>query len=836
MMIFSSKKKPKSFLIFLGIFCLLSCAQKPTTTVYRERQSAETGQVYSYEEWVSAIGQEKTDYLYKHNGVELNLLASGAGVSNIVSLLNAINTDIGKVSALLGNDYDNLGAGSGLGAARLLRLMNRVDYFMTQPHYDGQPLPDQDTIGDLAKLVNTLDDVNTVNTKVVALIHNGMGVTRYLTDANDEAKLDKLAILIAHVNPVTTIPSLINEIPAAKITTNLSSLLLGVTDGKFLVDLVENVANAEALNYRRLVYILTNINAPGDQILYRLINDVESPKATPATHNSRTKLYSLVNGIENDAVWSADAGGQPGGRQKFDLLNTAPTNLDSGMVRLVALLNQAQITDAEKLAYLIKNLSDTSGTTKLVRLLQDMDRITDLTNITDTGIIELLDNPGLNGSVQNLTDLVEATDLTAFFRLRNFVNGIQGNSLGGSAAQQLAFRASVAQLLKTLPNSEIARVTFIVSTLTSPVGINNLIRVVANAPGDKLVTLVVEINPLDRLIYLLDTIPSAQKIAELITLTTAGKITYIAQLVNGIPAPNGITVAAGSRSNATGLGRLINLIEYTDNRSIIAALMENVSADGLIRLTGVVNGVTNSNNLVCLLNAMITTMYSTGGDLAALMNNLDDVSQDIIKINLIIDNLSPCGAAQETATTTSVDVPSANSAPDLKLLAQLLGPLGGTNQVGQGVSADAVANLIKSLPENANRDASVLRLVQVIKDVGIPSLTHNTVTIVKREAFVRLLSPLDVSLPANAGAGLNHQGISFPGIGAKHIATMMANASSATALVSLINNNDLGKLAVLVGCLDHVGDPNMATGDPTPLYPNFLTPCSATTPANGWIP
>lgn len=965
------QKKIRTILcIFTSSALFFTCAKAQGKTEYRERQLADAGRSYTYEEWVAAIGREKTEYLYSHNGAELNLLASGAGVSNIVLLLNQVG-NVAKISALLGNDAD----GSGLGAARLLRLMNRVDFFMTQNRYDTAAPADQDTIGDLVALIDDLASVAIINTNVVALV-NAMGVTRALTDANDEAKIDKIAVLVAHLNPLHTLPPLLNEISPAAVTTNLKDLLLGVNSGNHLVDVVENVANAQTDNHRRLVYLLDNINASATQILVHLINEVETPKATPLSHASRTKLYALVNALESGLDWSA-AGGQPKGIQTFNLTTTTPAGADSGFPRLVTLLNKASVADAPKLAYLIENLSDGTGTAKLVRLIQDIERIEDLANDANDGIVELLANPSGNDSVKNLTDLAEQIAFADFSRVCNFVNGMQGNGIGGSAAEQAVFRNQVAALLIALPNGEIGKITGILTNLTLPGGLANLVRVAKDATTAKLATLVVQVNvasyltylvdntvnaahlvtiingtadtaklaavvnqvglpgnlsriaylinnlttphmakvpalidnttviarlidlinlvddgtspagivklnelvrdtttisdlyplingvnaiadvanlvnavptiarvvslvnnitddaklvplingnPYQKLAYLINTVPTAVKIAELIENTLAAKMPHIVALINGMTGANAIDlITPGQRMNATGLGKLVNLIEYTPSRVDIAEMLnELVAANHTTRLLEIINPLANSTNLVCLLTELTSVSYSSGSDLGKIIVGLDDDFNDPKKLRLIVENITQCQSASETAGGVLATA-------DFRLLAELMGAEASVNQ-GSGFATIVI--LIQRIREDGtDLDAAAIRLASVLKGVAA-NLRYNSVTanIPRREGFVRLLNH-------SPGAGIVKmpESVSFPGLGPRHLATMINLALDAADIVSLVNGNDLTAIVPLVGCTDRVGDPDPSQPGNT-LNPDFFTPCNGLGLAGGWLP
>ncbi|AFM11744.1 hypothetical protein [Turneriella parva] len=824
-----------SWLMIIGL--LGSCARSRKVTEFRKKQAADAGVVYTPTQWVQAIGEQKANYLLTHNGRELNQLTSGAGVSNIVELLKAIS-DVTRIGALIGNDYEN----SGLGVARLLRLMVRVDDFMAEVRFDGEEPRDYDTIADLAAIVNGLSDVAAVNDKIVALF-NAMEVTRTMIDGNngenDERKIDKVAILIAHLDPVSTLHLLINEMSADAVKGNLAHILLGVNSPNHLVDVVENIASAGSGNYRRLVYILNNINTSAADILARLINDVYLMRSP--SHASRAKLYALVNLIESGLDWSEAnmAVNQPGGIQNFNIEFSTPHGPDSGMARLVALLNEAggdsadTAVEASKLAWLINNLPEGDGTIKLVRLLQDMDRITDLTNAEDNGLLELLTNPATDSTgIKNLTNLVETIPLADFRRLRIFVNGVQGNGLGGTLSDQSDFRSQVAEVLKQVPNSHINRVLTILQTLSPADGILNLIRVLKDSSVPKLVPLICDVQT-ERLTYLIETVPNPIKLTQLINRFHILKMNLVVLLINGVTGSHNIDTAAGQRSGATGLGKLVNLIEYASSREDIAdAINELSSAEHITRLLEIINPHANSTNLVCLFSELTSVSYASGADLGLVIAGLDDESYDPRKLRLILTHITQCGGAQETLTGLT-NIPS-----DFTLLAQLMGT---QSTHTQGVGHAAVAQLIKSLQEEPNLEATAERLARVLKGVNaevtyVPAIEGR---ISKREAFVRLLN-------TTVGSGIVYSDesvgpIAFPGLGPIHLATMINKAADPIppqvldSLTILLNDNDLMEKLAFVGCIDRVGDPDPFVAGHV-QSPDFYTPCAAMGAAEKWLP
>lgn len=612
------------------------CTRSDKITTYRKNQLNEQGTLLSYEEWVAAIGRDKADYLFTHNGDELNLLTSGAGQSNIIAFLNSVS-DIAKVSALLGNEYDT--PPSGLGATRLLRLMNRTDYFMTQPRFDSAPLADDDTIGALAELVNNISDVAAMRDKVVGLF-NAIGVTRHLTDPNDEAKIDKVAILIAHLKPRSTVYHLINEINATKITTNLGDILLHTQSGHYLVDVVDNIANASAQNYRRLVYLINSCDSSMTEIVYGLVNLVET---TIPGYPSRQRLYQFVNGLENGADWSTDPGGQPGGVQIFQtgVVGGSPQGSDSGFARLVTtlqMLANKPIESRNKLAFLLNGL-DASGVNKLVRLFQDMARQSDLADSTDTGLLQVIADPSCNPagdpcrrSTDNLLALINQVAPADFYRLRELVGGIE--SVSGSAVQQKAYLQKVRDLLHYLPQTQVSKTVSVITGVgiilptSAPSGLNRLIRLLRNADGSD---------------------ADSAKLALLIEHTSSAA--YLIELLNTVIEPNFLTTTINGTADPTRLAALINTVGSAAKLDRISYLMNQLSAADIPKIYELINNTA----VVATLSTIILNVDEAAPGEIVKLKDLIDLTIDSIYLDPVLDAANALKVAQLINAVTAVE-------------------------------------------------------------------------------------------------------------------------------------------------------------------------------------
>ncbi|MCX7634079.1 MAG: hypothetical protein N2Z22_12175, partial [Turneriella sp.] len=268
----------KNWKKLLAIFALMAyavaCARGGKTQFTRNLEADAGKPAPTYEEWVALIGQEKADLLYAGIGQDsLDLLSYGIGVSNMVQLINAI-TDGSKLVTLIGNDSiagTGPGGFSGLGAVITIYLLKSVD---TQLQANlssnlvggGAPPTDQDTIANLASVINTLSGTE-IQTKLVDLFGAaGFNLSRSLavnsggrTPAEQQLIVNRMSRIVAQVDNTapacTKICSLLTNLSAADVTSKMSAMITyNLAAGiNFANKLVETIETTTAINRPRAV-------------------------------------------------------------------------------------------------------------------------------------------------------------------------------------------------------------------------------------------------------------------------------------------------------------------------------------------------------------------------------------------------------------------------------------------------------------------------------------------------------------------------------------------------------------------------------------------------------
>jgi len=332
----------------------LNCARSSKTKFAQNMENDAGKAAPTYEEWVALVGQEKTDQLYAGIGQDsLNLLAYGIGVSNLVQLIEQITTGSGaaatsKFVALIGNDLivgTGPGGRTGLGAIITLYLIKQVDIEMTTTisanvNTAGGAVPsDQDTVGNLAAIINTLNPVSEVQAKLVDLmgpagfdLSRSLAVATTETPANQQAYVQRLAKIVAHVQPGVSscalkLCPLLTNLSAADVTNKLAPMIKGVSNANRLVEIMEStsdiqrmrallsttpvggystIAGVTVANVTAKLVPVVNAVSDGTKMGY-LINNVTNTDTLINIMNnvlSPTNLGSFLNLAEDGATWT----------------------------------------------------------------------------------------------------------------------------------------------------------------------------------------------------------------------------------------------------------------------------------------------------------------------------------------------------------------------------------------------------------------------------------------------------------------------------------------------------------------------------------------------------
>lgn len=308
-------------LLVAAIFAL-NCGRGNTQTQFSKNMDAEAGQAApTYEQWVALIGQDKTDQLFAGIGQDsLNILSYGIGVSNMVNFINNV-TSTAKLIMVIGNDFiagTGPGSRSGLGTLVTLNLIKTVDAQMqvakssnllaAAPTCGGAtPLAcgDNDTIVNLASVINTLTAVE-VQQKLIDLFGpSGFNLQRNMSGANDAVYVGRMAKIVAHVDTnlsacTAKLCPLMQGLTAAEVTGKLAPLMMyNVGAGIAWADkLVETIETTAAI--ANLITVIQGVTVPNITAkMAPIIDTVTDCTKMGYTINNVTALATLVSLINN---------------------------------------------------------------------------------------------------------------------------------------------------------------------------------------------------------------------------------------------------------------------------------------------------------------------------------------------------------------------------------------------------------------------------------------------------------------------------------------------------------------------------------------------------------
>lgn len=235
----------------------------------------------------------------------------------------------------------------------------------------------------------------------------------------------------------------------------------------------------------------------------------------------------------------------------------------------------------------------------------------------------------------------------------------------------------------------------------------------AQAAGKRLVKVVDNTTTISQLVYVTNNVSSIIKMSKLLSFmdigvsatTGTGKIATLINAIAGINCYDSLTIPgrgnttavppggsagcpAQSSQNATGMGKMVNVIEFVDGATASAAmvqlknLLNNVTDIG--KTADLINQTVNSSNIVGLLNGVIDARYGTStNDLVTLLNNLPRG-----EISKMVSLVGEIGNATGTATRTF-------PGGDHVLIAQLMSPYSAaTVTTTSGIGVQKMSELI----------------------------------------------------------------------------------------------------------------------------------------------
>ncbi|MBF0237361.1 MAG: hypothetical protein HQM12_06625 [SAR324 cluster bacterium] len=330
----------------------------------------------------------------------------------------------------------------------------------------------------------------------------------------------------------------------------------------------------------------------------------------------------------------------------------------------------------------------------------------------------------------------------------------------------------------------------------------------------KLSSLLSQVTRIQDLVYVVNTTYSTEQIAGLILKLDETQISKVADLINNMtgsvsPLQYLSPVYYDQRMNATGLGKLVNLLDYTINvqtcqnqGSELYKLIAGIS-DIPRKLAPLINDVTNSFQLAAFLNGILITdseADATLDDLLVLLNSLNYA--DMAKLSAVMNQLGDA----EKHTQCGFSIPFANDRH--QMVVRLMAPASGVNQ---GAGAKNISTLLSQLPDKnavgglitmlGNFTSSKQQNKRWIYNSSIPVISG-------REALVRIIQPVEGAggvLLSAASSNPSGKDLLFPGLGPQYLAkSVLPYPAEISSLVSLINQFNLVDVLALAGCQDRV--------------------------------
>ncbi len=714
-----------------------------------------------YEEMVRAIGEE-----------ELDLLSYGAGVSNLIALVNAIS-DMNKLIALMGTGAD------GLGPLRTLAMLDTIDSFLQQNRYTGILPPDQDTIGKVAAFVNGIGSVADVTDKVVAMI-DGMGITRFMDDPQDQTKLDSVCKLMAHVNDVNDVVNVLNGLDAATVTTKMVAVLNGVNDTE---DLAETMDHTDSMTKMVATIngvtdandLITTLNtmgtAGGSKMGYVMTNAVDINALIYMINNidDAAKMGQLIGYMEDSSTWT----GQVTGSQTWDVSNWSsngnaqPSGVDSGVVRLTNIINGlATAPGPAKLVTVMNNITDKDSLNgfdemkKMMMIIQDMTACGNVAASEENDMVALMSglaDPGANAiPCTNMGQVMDNVSIANITKMRQLVDGQRIFLNSGSQATYLT---KLVELVTNLsPASE------------GPLKVADLVDGVSDM--DKIIDLTYDVSVLANLSNIINNINKSSSAAPNHTA-----VRTMVVMLEGIADIQKMVYIIDNISTPSNLSDLINGVAAGSQVDDLGAAHLDAAGE---KLNNVIDGI--STTPVDYMADMVFIMDNVGdfGKMSQLINALKIAS--CAKMSTLVNNISN-GEANEYTYTPGVPYDAAKShgklcnmidhATDLNDMAILLDNITEAQKLSDFINLMSNSSLVVQLLNEVNSEptSTAMDMAGLMENVALADIS-------KLAAMVEAMLPAKYNLVAQLIAPVS--GVT-QGVGSGTMATLISNLNDDTA-------------------------------------------------------
>ncbi|RME91004.1 MAG: hypothetical protein D6767_05960, partial [Candidatus Hydrogenedentota bacterium] len=659
-----------------GFIALFSnaCVSQKKVTEYQKNKMADAGDSLTYEELVAALGKEKADIYWNNLGQDtLNLLSYGAGVSNVIQLMNNVS-DPYRLIALIGNDF----AGSGATATATVTggVITAVNLTAGGSGYTNPPkVIITDATGSGAKVRATIsggavtgfviDDGGTgYSATPTVTIQQGTGLgamrilqllnridfyansangTRYDGTNPDGQTITRMSTFVNCMNFATPIGGGSDELSSKVIpfidglsdrtmsgandTANLdkvTKLLAHVTSVNQVCDLMNQLTATAVLTI--MTDVLNGVTVT-DNLIEVIDKVTDTTKLAYVMENvtSANTLITLINGIDNagklgnlinemedNTTWT----GQVNGPQQWGNPTPGqPSGPDSGMVRLVNIINgTATAPNPDKLLQIMNQVdTDPDGVGPLTNMTKMMRIITDLNNANDLiTVITSLADPGINAvPSQNLGLIVENMQVSSVPKMVTLLDGRRNAFTGYSATQQPAYLGYLVQLVSQLDQVK-----------EGPLKVTNIVDGVTNM--EKMINIVYDVGQ-----------------------------TPLANCSNGGASPangerlaqviNDIDKASSAPPKDQAVNTLVYLIENVADPSKMVSMVCGITPTNLSTLVNEVacvsqaqDGSTNNSNCNTAdgtRDAIGATQIAAGRKMANIVDNVTDVNDLIFVVN-----------------------------------------------------------------------------------------------------------------------------------------------------------------------------------------------------------
>lgn len=668
-------------------------------------------------------------------------------------------------------------------------LIEQFDNDMTVPPFETQYLIDGSEMTDVAHLVTIIKNID--NSEKLYTIINGTRLDatdpENPTAAEDQAQVvflrDKMA-------PLTRGEVTLTPVEREDWGLKLYTLINKVDNAVKMVDLLERLP---AGNVDNLLAVIQNINSPADaapdnnavHTVATAVNNIGQigKMADLVSLADPVKVADLINNVSVNSV--TNDSGQPdpnaAGQKLANIIN--PISLNNSY-RLADAINH--VSNEDKVTGLA-NYMAVGNIHKLGELLNDVNNwqqnFNDWGNLANGNyppvvkLLELSDDPVWTGGGADPTPERRNVIRTLGYTINNVADS------GKMVA--LVDNVDTANLSSLL--NDVAAGSQLADDLVTP----DLL-----AAGKKMTNLIDQINQISDLVFVVNNVSNISQMVTLVNSLRISSTVKVAEIANGVSGSD-CWVSAGcpNRSDATGMGKMVNIIDYVTNMTDVVTLIDGVDSTGGEKLSSLINTVTNSSNLVGVLNAVIADADVDMTTMITLLDGLGgptDSQDDMPKLATVMENIS---AADDSAplVTTPLD--------DAVLVARLLAPVNGT------IGGVGVSNMITMLRDLSDVNAAG-RLAYVLTNLngtatGTTDLVYNDTVpnIGKREALVRVIIHGITYELANPDQD-------FPGLGPVHLAGMMnlTDPTKVTDLVSFMNSSNISDVVVAVGCGDKVAN------------------------------